>query len=178
MVMFSLFSKSKCLLSFFKFFFLNILLECTPCRCNKFNGTFDSLKLTELLTLHVFTEDIGEQGYVDELNKISEKWIMVELKHRVSKAASEEFWDVAAEKFHDLQRAKIKDEVPRPIPKFVSLRNKLYKQKVPNIIVEEVYQHRESEEIISVGSNTKGPSPPKYSSNEYLKLYEVATVKV
>ena len=40
-------------------------------------------------------EDDHDQGYYSMLQDIAEKWMLVELNHTVSKAASNAFWDIA-----------------------------------------------------------------------------------
>lgn len=63
-----------------------------------------------------------------------------------------------------------------PIPKFVSIRRRMFDTMVPPVELEIVYEHKESNELVKVKTDHTPVS--KYPSTEYRKLYEVATVKV
>ena len=100
----------------------------------------------------------------------------LEIKHRCSKRASDDFWALAKEAFPKLHRAKIDAGVYREIPLFTSLRRKLYKNKVPPVKLEIGYLNKTTKERVTV----EGQKTPvsRFNPNEYEKLYEVATVEV
>ena len=121
-------------------------------------------------------EDPPPDAYAEVLDDLTKKWILLEGKHRTSKSASDDFWLLAKEAFPKLHRAKISGRVSKNIPKFTSLRRKMYKSKVPKITLKIGYQNRETKEI-TVIEGEKTPSS-RFNPQEYEKLYEVATVEV
>ena len=114
--------------------------------------------------------------YSQILQSFSEAWMNIEMDHKVSKAASEAFWEAGAKWFPRLQGAKVNEVIETPIPQFVSLRNKMYINKVPPIELEFGYRNRETNEIIV----RKCESAPvkEFNNRQYEKLYESASVKV
>ena len=114
--------------------------------------------------------------YSEILDKLSREWLDTELGHTISNSASEALWSVAEKFFHHLHRAKLNEMIYTPIPKFVSIRRRMFDTMVPPVELEIVYEHKESNELVKVKTDHTPVS--KYPSTEYRKLYEVATVKV
>ena len=115
-------------------------------------------------------------SYAEVLNDLSEKWIQLEMKHRTSKRATDDFWLLAKEAFPKLYRAKLDGNVHKPIPQFPSQRIKLIKKTVPPINLKLAYLNKETNEI-EVVEGEKTPVS-KYNPRQYEKLFEVATVQV
>ena len=110
------------------------------------------------------------------LEKLSKDWILLELKHRTSKSASEDFWELAEKAFPKLYQAKIDETVLKNIPKFVSQRRKLYNSYVPPVKMEIGYLNKETQEVVVV----EGDKTPisRFNPQKFEKVYEVASVKV
>ena len=102
--------------------------------------------------------------------------MIIEMHHRVSKSASEDFWKLALSMFPRLHRAKITDGIYKRIPQFQNQRKKLFAAKVPKITLKTAYQNKETEEITEVES-TKDPGS-QFNPHHYKKLYESAKVEV
>lgn len=129
-----------------------------------------------LAPFSVFFSIADENAYHTILKRLSEKWITTELKHRVSKAAAEEFWSVGVQGLHKLHRAKVRERICRPTTGFVSLRKSVYSECVPPIQMQTTYQHKESDEIFTVGP--ENATLAQFPSTEYNKIMEVASVDV
>lgn len=114
--------------------------------------------------------------YHDVLDEVSKSWLLLEIKHKMSKVASEECWRLAALKFQELHHAKVSEMVAKKIPQFQNQRNKLYSKEVPAIHLKIGYQNRETKAITVVESETTPLSI--FKSSEYQKIFEVAYVKV
>ena len=110
------------------------------------------------------------------LEKLTEDWTTLEMDHRVSKTASEAFWELGKWAFPRLYKAKIDEVVLKNIPKFVSQRRKLHKDNVPPVHLEIGYLDKETKEVVLV----EGDKTPKsrFHPTKFQKVYEVASVKV
>ena len=115
--------------------------------------------------------------YNDILEALSRDWILLELKHVVSKSAANEFWDAAARYFPILQQCRENENITKKIPKFRSIRNNLYNDNVPGIKLEVAYEVRETRDIIVMEDLNSTPLS-RFPPSKYIKLYEVSTVKV
>lgn len=115
-------------------------------------------------------------SYPAILEKLTEDWLMLESKHKTSKSASEDFWELAKKAFPKLYRAKIDEVVLKNIPKFVSQRRKLYNNNVPPVKLEIGYLDKETEDVIVV-EDDKTPKS-RFHPSKFQKLYQVASVKV
>ena len=78
------------------------------------------------------------------LESLSKKWLTLEMKHRTSQIASEEFWELAKETFPKLYRAKTEDMEYKDMPKFVSQRRKLFRENVPPVKLEIAYLNKDT----------------------------------
>ena len=109
------------------------------------------------------------------MEDLTEKWLSLELHHRTSKTATEEFWALARSAFPKLYQAKIDEMVYKPIPKFRSQRRKFDQANTPEVKIETAFRNKENDDV-SVIEGTKAPTG--FSPNRFQKLYEVATVQV
>ena len=105
------------------------------------------------------------------LQKLSEDWMDLELKHRCSKRASDDFWNLAKEVFPKLHRAKTNARIYREVPLFTSQR-----RKVPPVKLEIWYLNKETQEEVVVEGHKTPVS--RFNPTYFDKLYEVATVEV
>lgn len=103
--------------------------------------------------------------------------MLLELRHHVSKTASNEFWSTAVKLLPKLTEAKRIAESRKKIPKFRSIRDKIYKENVPEISLEVAYEHKETGDIIILQDLEKTPVS-KFPPSTYKKLYETVRVKV
>ena len=110
------------------------------------------------------------------LDRLSEKWSLLEMKHRTSKSATDDFWDMAKNMFPKLHRARMNEMNSRNVPKFQWQRRKLHKQEVPPITLKTAFMHKETKEVTVV----EGDKTPlrRFNPRIYTKLYEVATMEV
>lgn len=99
------------------------------------------------------------------------------MHHRVSKEASNAFFEIGKKWFHLLIEAKEKEGKAGDILQFVHLRRLLHKKHVPRIDMEVGYVHKISGEE-TVVENVEHMPVSKFPPNEYLKKYEIASVKV
>ena len=123
-------------------------------------------------------DDVFENGfnnYLAILTELSRQWILIEVDHRVSKQASEEFWRLANDLFPKLYDAK--GDRGRKIPQFCHIRRKLYEQKVPPVKMEIAYKSKETGEVTVVANVTKTPVS-RFPANTHRRLYEIASVDV
>ena len=114
--------------------------------------------------------------YTDLKNKLIEDWLVVEIDHRVSKAASNAFWSLADSTFHKLYALKEQQNIKRNVPQFEHLRKILYKNNTPTIYMEVAYKNNETGEIITLQNIEKIPAK-QYTKDKFTKLYEQASVK-
>ena len=115
-------------------------------------------------------------NYHDLLDEISKKWLIVELDHCVSKAASDAYWKLALKHFHGLLEAKKEEKITRKTPQFTHVRRTLRKKFVPPITMELGYRNTNTnEESHIVSTNIPRNQFPK---PDYTQLYEIASVKV
>lgn len=77
-----------------------------------------------------------------------------------------------------LYLAKENEGVSRKVPQFVHIRRQLYDKKVPNVNLEVAYLDKSSDETIVLKNIDKIPSTSTYPPDKFIKLYEVASVKV
>lgn len=132
--------------------------------------------MTSLIYFFLFFS-VGCVSYRDVLKAIGEKWVVAETKHKVSKSASEEFWGIASSMFDTLFESKKNNAITNKVPKFATLRQKLYNDNVPPVHLSTAYRHRETGEITYVDDVTSTPVS-QFSPRDYEQLYEFARVKV
>ena len=115
-------------------------------------------------------------SYQESLNDLSKKWLELEMKHRTSKRASDDFWRLAKEAFPKMYRAKLDGNVHKPIPQFHCKRAKLFKNNVTPIKLEIAYLNKNTNNV-EIVEGAKTPMS-RFNPRQYEKLYEVATVQV
>ena len=116
-----------------------------------------------------------DNPYQAILHELSKKWLMIEVEHRVSKEASNEFWSTANKLFHEMYVAK--GDLGKKIPQFPVLREKLYCKNTPEVRMDIAYQCKENGEITIAKDVTSAPVS-RFPPCTYRKLYEIASVDV
>ena len=122
-------------------------------------------------------EDAPPNSYKGLLNCLSKDWILVEMDHRVSKEASNCFFEVAKKWIWKLYHAKNLEGIVANTPQFVNIRRQLFARFVPPISLSFGYRHKESGEI-TVLEDLESTPFMRFPRTEYTKLYEIASVKV
>ena len=113
-----------------------------------------------------------EDDYDDLLESLCKEWLLIEIKHKVSKIASNEFWNLAIQKLHRIQQLSDKR-----IAQFQQQRRKLFASFVPQINLDVSYANNDTDEIFDI-TNTESILISKYPRDAYTKLFESASVKV
>ena len=101
----------------------------------------------------------------------------MEGKHRISKTASEEFWELAKSGFVKLSETRNRQFITKKIPKFRTVRDNIYEDRVPKIHMSVAYQHKDTGDII-VMEDLESTPRSRFPPTTYSKLYETAKVKV
>ena len=125
-------------------------------------------------------DDVGAddlQDYQSILEKMSKEWLEIEMTHRVSKVASEAFWNSGKAWFHRLFTVKQAQKVKKKTPSFVHIRRKMFKDYVPPISIDAAYQHKESGETTIIEGSSITPRS-RFPPHEYHRLWEISHVKV
>lgn len=113
-----------------------------------------------------------QPNYEDILEELCKEWLLVEIKHKVSKAASNEFWRLAIDKLKTVIQTSDKK-----IAQFQQQRRKLQKKYVPDISLNVAYACNETDEIHEI-TNTNSIPVKQYPRDCYTKQYETASIKV
>ena len=131
----------------------------------------------ELASLDSWEDENEEQDneYQVLLQTLTEKWLLVELNHTVTKAATNAFWRLATSLLPSLFDAKKRLDVTRKIPQFVHIRRQLHKRFLPDIDHSTAYRQEGSEEIVELRDHEK---LDEIQTNPFLKIYETASVSV
>ena len=111
------------------------------------------------------------------MKHFSKEWHKVELTHHVSKAATDAFWKLGKEWFHNLLETKSIQGVRRKTPDFVHLRRGLLNDYVPPVHLEIGYQHKQTGEITVIEDTLVTPRN-RFPCHEYDKVWEIANVEV
>ena len=113
-----------------------------------------------------------EEEEVDLLEEMSKEWFLTQMKHHVSAAATNSFWDIAFKNIPLVLQQRRKK-----VPKFIQQRRKIKQNYAPPIHIEFNYLNLETNEVEQFRGSTE---PVKACTNnpKYEKLYEVAHVKV
>lgn len=101
----------------------------------------------------------------------------MEIKHRISKSASNEMWSLALDAIPNLIEAKHLTQNNKKVPQFRSIRNQLKTDHVPPIHIEVAYERKDTGDIIIMKELDKLPVKA-YPRSKYKKLYESVHVKV
>lgn len=117
-----------------------------------------------------------QDDYHEMLKEVAEKWLLVQLTHRVSISASNSFWEFAVNSIPKLSQCKNDRSIKKAIPGYIHLRRKMYKEQCPKVHMKFVYLNKNTEAIEIVHTNT---NPAKqYNRINYVKLYEEAHFEV
>lgn len=121
--------------------------------------------------------DDYEDNYKDVLNSLSRQWMKTQLTHKVSAKASNTFWDLTLTYVPKLLNFKEREGHFKNIPKFINQRRKLTKQYCPDVQMEFAFRNRLDGSIIKHRGATS-PLKEFQQNPNYMKLYEVASIKV
>ena len=116
-----------------------------------------------------------EGGYHTILQELLEEFLLIEITHNTSKTATNAFWRASEKGFYKLQQAKNLQGITKSTPQFVHLRRKMYKD-LPKVNMEIAYENKETKEITTV--NTEITPKSQFPPDQYVKLYELASVDV
>ena len=110
------------------------------------------------------------------LHELSKKWLMIQLTHNVSAAATNSFWDASMSLIPGLLEARQNLETNSKIPGFIHTRRKLYQDMCPPVQMTFAYLSKVTGEIEYVECTT---APTRtYPKSLFTKLYEEAHIKV
>lgn len=116
--------------------------------------------------------NIEGEDYDTILEQLKSAWLLTEVKHKVSKTATDHFWRTALQFFPKLKSA----HGDKKTNQFKSYRKNMYEDLMPPISLEIGYKNRTTG-IIEVVNETYTPIK-RYPPSQYEKLFEIATVKV
>ena len=118
------------------------------------------------------SEDAEDEHYDSIFEKLKSDWMLIEIDHKVSKTATDLFWDAALKYFPKLKSAPGNKRTQ----KFKSIRRKTREETIPTITFQFGYENRETGEIEVVNQDT---TPIKqFPPSMYEKKYEIGTIKV
>ena len=126
------------------------------------------------VTLHV---TFKFSDYKSLFTQFTKDWMLLEVNHRVSNRASNEFWSLAVKSFPRLLEAKQLEGRTRKIPGFRSIRKHLHKNHIPEILMDVCYEVKATGDMIIL-NNLESIPVKKFPPSKYKKLYETAKVKV
>ena len=116
----------------------------------------------------------SEQGEEEKdenaLDELSEAWLLAQMKHKVSAAAANSFWDLAMNYIPLLDNKN-------KVPKFIQQRRKLYRDYCPEVKMQFCYRNKSNGTIFTHDGLT-APVKMYQKDSKYEKLYEVAYVQV
>ena len=110
-------------------------------------------------------------------SRLTKDWMLLEVKHRVSKTGSNEFWSLASKSFPKLIEAKEIEGTTGKIPQFRTIREQLHKENVPSIMLEVGYEVKATGDVL-IMSDLDSIPVKKFPPSKYKKLYETAKVSV
>lgn len=122
------------------------------------------------------SSDGDEGNYNGTLNSLSEKWLQVQLTHRVSATAANSFWTTAMQLIPEVCRTREASNITKNVPCFEHIRRKLYSDNCPTVHMTFVYYNKTTQSIEAVECE-KNPGK-KYPKSKYILLYEEAHIKV
>lgn len=126
--------------------------------------------------IHITILNYSISDYASLLSTLSKDWLSLERHHRVSKRASNAFWELSTRLFPLLIEARQRENIATKISQFRSIRKKLYKP-LPRIILEVAYQVKSTGDIIILQDLDSIPVK-KFPPCKFRKLYESAKVSV
>ena len=114
--------------------------------------------------------------YDDFLSEITKMWLLIELHHTVSKAASDAFWQVAMHYFPELFRLKEEQRMQKKTPQFTHIRRKLMDMHLPKIQMELGYRNKKTGVETHIVSDVAPRN--QFPKSDFEPIYEIATVQV
>ena len=120
-------------------------------------------------------EDVDD--YLTILQYLSKEWLKVELTHRVSQVASQQFWELGKAWFARLFAAKKIQKIVKNVPTFVHLRRQFNKNYVPPVKMDFGYIDKDTGELKVVEDSAITPKT-EFPSTRYQKMWEIGHVKV
>ena len=122
-------------------------------------------------------DDPFEDTYKDVLHSLSRQWLSSQLTHKVSGKATNLFWDIAFQFIPKLLDMKHREGRTKNIPKFIQQRRLQERQYCPDIHMEFGFKKKSDGSII-IHSGPTTPLKAMQLNSDYVKLYEIAYVKV
>lgn len=120
---------------------------------------------------YIFTD------YQTLFDRLTREWLDLEMRHRVSKSGTNDFWSVGLKLFPKVAEAKRNENILTKIPQFRSIREKMTKDNVPNIYLEVAYECKETGDVI-IMKDLESTPVKQFPPSRFIKLYESAKVKV
>ena len=126
-----------------------------------------------------FADEIQEfnDNYKDVLESFSEKWLLAQLTHKVSEKATNHFWNLTQEYMPTLMMHHQREGRESNVPGFINQRKKLHRKDCPQFEMEFGFQKKSDGSLKKVLGST-APLKSFQHNKDYIKLYEVASVKV
>ena len=110
-------------------------------------------------------------------SSLCDEWFLLEQNHKMSKVASNQMWELAKEGFKKVFDTRQRNFIDKKIPQFRTVRENLYKQRSPEILLDVAYECKETGDVVILRDLESTPMK-RFPPNEFIKLYEIARVKV
>ena len=143
--------------------------------------------------VHAHNDDHGDDGVDDDdeeednlgdvddeatfpaiLDTLRKQWMFTEIHHRVSKAASNKFWEIASKYFAALHEVNYER---KRIAQFQQQRKVLQRLHVPQISLDVAYENKDTKEVVEIHDVTSIPVS-RFPPTTYNKLYEIGSIQV
>ena len=121
-------------------------------------------------------DNVYDDTYTDVLNSLSRKWLFTQLSHKVSAKAANLFWSTTLNYLPQLLELKEREGREKSIPQFIQQRRKLYKDNCPDVQMEFAFRKKDGSIVKHNGETA--PMKAMQLNREYVKLYEMASIKV
>ena len=122
--------------------------------------------------------DDHEDSYFDILEQLSQLWLSIQLSHKVSMKAADQFWAVGLHWFKKLFDAKNNQKIRFKTPQFVAQRRKLYKKQCPKVHLSFSYKNKTTGDVKIIEDVAVTPQKDFDRNPNFEKLFESASVKV
>lgn len=122
------------------------------------------------------SSDEDEEIYGEVLDSLYKQWLLVQLTHNVSAAATNSFWRIAFEFIPTLCRIREQRNIKKKVPGYIHIRRNLYDDICQKVHMKFAFLNK-SNNSIEVVECDKAPDK-RYPRSRYIKLYEEAHVKV
>ena len=118
-----------------------------------------------------------QDTYKDALNALSRKWYLAQLSQKVSAKAANHYWDLSLQCLPEILNMKDREGRLNNIPKFIQQRRILNNNHCPDVNMEYAFKNKNDGSITRIFS-TSTPLKALQRNPDYIKLYEIATIKV